>query len=889
MTLPGRPVLAPAAVLCAFLTGHALLETGRDALFLVELGADRLASAYLVMAAIAVLAVAALRRGRRLASARARLVLFLGAAALGTAAVATRIAAPWVTFVLYVWTGLVATLVVPTFWTVVDRQLALTQAKRAFATIAAGGSLGALLGSALAAALSRWFAPHHLVTAGGTAFAIAAVLAAVLLPDDAAAEDRRPLPPTSGTAARRYLYLLVVVGLLATVTLTFGDLTFKRVVAERFAPSEIAPVLGTAYTVLAVVALVVQIVVTPRLLARRSVGDALIVLPLLVVVAAAGFAATGAWIAIAGLKLADGGIRHSLHRVASEILYLPVPADLRDATRPAGDAISQRGGQALAAALVLGATALLGDSRGLAAVTAGLAVAWLVAIGVARRAYVARFRDMLRAGEIRRDARVPDLDGDAIQLLTASLASPDEIEAITALDLLDRGGAPVPPLVLYHPERSVVRRALRVLEGDRRPEVARVLAHLDNHPDPQIRGGALAAARDDQRPARLRAALHDADGEVRAVAAVALLAADERHAEASAELAALVSGPSDGRAAVARAIGYTPAPHFAGHLQQLLVRGDEVPTREVLRALARAPALADLDRLLPLLANPRLRGDVRSVFTAAGPRGLSHLVEALDDPRIALSVRRHVPRTVSRFRSPPAIRALVARLPREPDGVTEFKILRALGRLRADDPSLPVDADAVRRYARRSITDAARYATLADALAPAVAGDAAGGGDLLLELLAEKRRHGIEHAFRAMAILRPRAGLRSIHDAVVGPDPERRTAAREVLEGIAPAELRAPLLALVDDLPAAERRARLGPLAAGPFVGHDDLVAALIADPSESLRCVAAHHAAARQLTSLRPHLQRLRPLTGPPLVKFAFDQAIARLVSGEPRAEAAP
>jgi AAA family ATP:ADP antiporter len=890
MVVPGRPALAPAAVLFAFLAGHAVLETGRDALFLVRLGADRLASAYVVMAAIAVVATLALRRGRRFATARVRLVLFLAVATAGTAAMAAAVAtAPWATFALYVWTGLVATLVVPTFWSVVDRQLALAQAKRAFATIAAGGSLGALVGSALAAGLSRWVAPHHLVTAGAAAFALAAVLAATVLAADAPALTAPPAQsPTAVDGARRYLYLLLVVGLLATVTLTIGDLTFKRVVGERFAPAEIAPVLGTAYTVLAVVALIVQVVVTPRLLARRSVGDALVVLPALVVVAAAGFAITGALIAIAGLKLADGGIRHSLHRVASEILYLPVPADVRDATRPAADAIAQRGGQALAAALVVGATAVVGDSRGLAALTAVLAVGWLAAITVTRRAYVARFRDMLRAGETRRDGRVPDLDGDAVSLLTASLASPDEVEAITALDLLDRGGAPVPPLVLYHPQRSVVRRALRVLEGDRRPEVARVLAHLHDHPDPQIRGGALAAASDHERPARLRTALRDVDREVRAVAAVALLADDEHHPEAGAELAALAAGRADDRAAAARAIGYAPGPRFAGHLHQLLGRGDEAPTREVLRVLARAPDLVDLDRLLPLLADPRLRGDVRTVFIAAGARGLAHLVAALDDPRVALPVRRHLPRTVSRFRSPPALRALQARLPREPDGITEFKILRALGRLRADDPSLPVDAAVLRGYARRAIADAARYATLADALAPAVSGDAAGGGDLLLELLAEKRRHGIEHAFRALAILRPRAGLRSIHDAVTGADPERRTAAREVLEGIAPAELRAPLLALVDELAADERRQRLGSLAAGPFSGHDELVAALLADPSESLRCVAAHHAAARGLTSLRPHLARLRPLTGPPLVRFAFDQALARLVGGEPRPDEA-
>ena len=69
----------------------------------------------------------------------------------------------------------------------------------------------------------------------------------------------------------------------------------------------------------------IQLAVTPRLLARWGVGGALTVLPILLVATASGFALTGALIAIIALKLADGGLRHSLHRVASEILYLPVP------------------------------------------------------------------------------------------------------------------------------------------------------------------------------------------------------------------------------------------------------------------------------------------------------------------------------------------------------------------------------------------------------------------------------------------------------------------------------------------------------------------------------------------------------------------------------------
>ncbi|HEX7843532.1 MAG TPA: hypothetical protein VF469_38930, partial [Kofleriaceae bacterium] len=144
-----RAVLAPAAVLFSILVAHALLETARDALFLARLGPDRLAWAYVTMASAALLAVAAVRRWGGGRDPRRMLLAFLLLAVAGTAVLAVTIStARSAVFVLYVWTGLVATLVVPAFWTVVDRSLRVAEAKQVFGAIGAGGVLGAMVGSA---------------------------------------------------------------------------------------------------------------------------------------------------------------------------------------------------------------------------------------------------------------------------------------------------------------------------------------------------------------------------------------------------------------------------------------------------------------------------------------------------------------------------------------------------------------------------------------------------------------------------------------------------------------------------------------------------------------------------------------------------------------------
>jgi hypothetical protein len=83
---------------------------------------------------------------------------------------------------------------------------------------------------------------------------------------------------------------------------------------------------------------------------------------------------------------------------------------------------------------------------------------------------------------------------------------------------------------------------------------------------------------------------------------------------------------------------------------------------------------------------------------------------------------------------------------------------------------------------------------------------------------------------------------------------------------------------VLDDLLPPQRREQLGDLAPGPFATYEAFVAALLADRSESLRCVVAAHVAERHMTSLTEDLERLRPVHGPPLVEHAFDRALAVL-----------
>lgn len=875
---PPRP-WAPAIVLFLIMVAHAILETARDALFLTQLGPDRLGWAYVAIAATALTAVAAVRRWNRNHDPYRMLVLFLLAAVAGTGVLAAvMVQSPWASFVLYVWTGLVASLVVPTFWLVLDNELRVKEAKRVVAWVAAGGSLGALVGSAIASVLGHLVVARHLVTAGAIGFGLAAIFVRPLLgakrvprPEAVAPSEPEPAPRRMQT----YAVLLVCFAIISTVTLTVGDLMFKRVMAERIDTDQLATVLGATYTGLNVLALVVQLAITPRLLDRLGVGSALAVLPVMVLATSLGFVLTGTAVAVFALKLADGGLRNSIHRVTTELLYLPMANFERNRAKPLVEVIGQRGGQAVAAVLVLTLASGEDATWTLAVMTTVAVAIWLGMVVMTRRAYLRRFRDTLEAAGIHREVRVPVLDEHAVELLTATISSPDEKQSIAALGLLAEQGVRIPALVLYHPSINVVRHALGLLEGNIRKDVALILQQLVDHEDPEIQAAALAASsRTGRNAARLTKALDDNEPELRAAAAIGLTLLRKSPRDVHAHIEALRDGSEEDRVALAHAIARMPAPQFRPVLLQLLSRKEPAVIRQVLKSWRATPALVDLDRLLALIQVPRVRGEARAVFVAGGEAFLRRLIEALDDPRTPLAVRRHLPRTISRFRTEAAATALVARLPREPDGATEFKILRALGRMRADDPELAIAPAPIRVYAQQAREDAMRYTRLRAALdlhrAPT---PRLPGYGLLRDLLTEKRVHAIERVFRAYGIEHPRDDLQSIHDAMVRGDDAQRDAAREILEHILPQDERDPLFDLVahdDDDDEAELRER--------FPTYHEVLATLLADHSDSLRCVAAHHVAERRLVELRDELLRLKPLTESKLVTQAFEQAIARL-----------
>ena len=131
--------------------------------------------------------------------------------------------------------------------------------------------------------------------------------------------------------------------MLGGITLTLGDYLFKSVLAEEVAPDQLATWLSRIYLGLNLLSIAMLTFGVTALLRWLGVDRSLAVLPALVALGGLGVLAGGAVIASVFLKTADGTLRYSLHRTASELLYLPMSSRLRASAKGAIDIVGQTG------------------------------------------------------------------------------------------------------------------------------------------------------------------------------------------------------------------------------------------------------------------------------------------------------------------------------------------------------------------------------------------------------------------------------------------------------------------------------------------------------------------------------------------------------------------
>jgi hypothetical protein len=246
--------------------------------------------------------------------------------------------------------------------------------------------------------------------------------------------------------------------------------------------------------------------------------------------------------------------------------------------------------------------------------------------------------------------------------------------------------------------------------------------------------------------------------------------------------------------------------------------GDRLRVQAALVRLDR-PDRMQMAQVVSLLAWDDVSADARLVLERHAGWHIGLLVDALADPETDFAIRRRLPRVLGTVASPRAIEGLVWGLEDERFEV-RYQSARAIERLLWHHPELTVDSSTIMRAVDRELSVPARV-WHAHQLIDRVEQDDAAGSDAAVELPASAGlpRRNLEHVFTLLSTILPREAVQVAHRGIQSAEPHMRALALEYLDRVLPPDVRAKLLALVDEA-SASRAASSGagtPAPQGPI------------------------------------------------------------------------
>src|ERR671912_1183845 len=397
----------------------------------------------------------------------------------------TTIGQDWVAVAFYIVGLILAVLLISQFWTLANDIYDPRQAKRLFGFIGGGASLGGATGAALTVFLVQSVGAKNMLLISAAIMGVCVAIVLFVLKREEAAGTSDPTKNveekgTSGAEAiallrsSRHLQVIAMVIAFAAIGAAIIEQQLNMAVAESKGATNsdaIAAFLAQVTVYLSLIGFVIQVGLTSRIHRVLGIGFALLILPFSLGTTAVIMLFNRALWAPALARVLDTSLRYTVDKTSREVLFLPLPSELKYRAKPFIDVTMDRFDKGMGALLILVLIKDWGfglDWQQLSYASLTMVGLWAITAIAARREYLRSFRRSIDEQVVEPSTlRLNDPDPSSVETLVGELAHPDPKRALYAIDLLDAMDKRklVTPLLLGHDSPAIRERALGVAEA----------------------------------------------------------------------------------------------------------------------------------------------------------------------------------------------------------------------------------------------------------------------------------------------------------------------------------------------------------------------------------------------------------------------------------------
>ena len=339
-----------------------ILKPVQRALFIHEFGAQKLSYAYIGEGLFLILVVSIYMKFAKKVSKgtfyRGILLFYISNLLLFWILFRTNL--PHLSAFFYLWHAAFSITMTTVFWTLGNDLFNTSEAKRLFGLIMSGGSLGGIVGGAIAKALMHCIHCEDLLLLSAGILGLCLILVdqickRYLLGNVASVHsaetsestgEKKEFSKTPGLQLflkSPYLLILCGIVMMAKMSSTIVDNQFNAIIANHITGKDaLTEFFGGFFSSLNMISFLMQLCVTSLVLRLAGIGIALLLMPsgLLVLGLFNLFSPT----LMSGviLRMFEGSTSVSVQQASKEVLYLPVPSEVRRRTKPLIDMLGYR-------------------------------------------------------------------------------------------------------------------------------------------------------------------------------------------------------------------------------------------------------------------------------------------------------------------------------------------------------------------------------------------------------------------------------------------------------------------------------------------------------------------------------------------------------------------